>query len=768
MRLIPNTVKAHKVITAVVAVILCGAAVAAIVTTNSSSRASYFTAPVSTATIRSTIATSGTVVPRTAVGLNFNVAGVVKTVSVHPGQKVSAGQILASLDTTSLQSAVTGATTSLMEDEARLSLDEAGAPASSLTAAQSSVTSAQIQLSSARQALESTYQGGKENLALSQQALTAAADKITTDKSSLTTDESIAQNWCTNDPSSSECSDARSTVTSAAQLVQSDQQVLVTDQSQVADTQVKNAQTLQTLQESVTSAQGAITNAQTALSDTEAENTQNLASANDTLQAAQSNESTANSTLAADYSTEAQLLLACETAQTPVGSSCTASNGGSNYQSYAQSVATSAQAQSQVTSEAQAVTQATQQVTATQVKDTAAQDVTQEALNGAQSALQNDQTAYSQAQSAAASALNIVKLSSTQASQKVRSDQATLALDHKISSGGCAAQPSSSECVAAQATVTSAEQALQSDQLALQSAQSQVPATRVKNAQAVQQAQATITADVANLASARRDLAVTKAGATPQQISIDEATIQGATSVLSADQAQLAQGTIVAPVAGTISQVNLVAGDTTASGSSSSASTTTTTGLPSGSIVLMGSNSFNIYTTLGDTQIADIKVGQRATVVPAGDTTPIDAVVSQITPEATISSGVATYPVTLSVTTPRVTLFAGQSAQVSVIVKTASNVLSVPTSALHTIGSRSFVLILSHGRSKRVSVVTGASDLLRTQIVSGLSAGERVIIANVNASVPGATTGRGGGFARGGGLGGARGLGGGRGLGGAG
>ena len=199
MRLIPNTVKAHKVITAVVAVILCGAAVAAIVTTNSSSRASYFTAPVSTATIRSTIATSGTVVPRTAVGLNFNVAGVVKTVSVHPGQKVSAGQILASLDTTSLQSAVTGATTSLMEDEARLSLDEAGAPASSLTAAQSSVTSAQIQLSSARQALESTYQGGKENLALSQQALTAAADKITTDKSSLTTDESIAQNWCTND-----------------------------------------------------------------------------------------------------------------------------------------------------------------------------------------------------------------------------------------------------------------------------------------------------------------------------------------------------------------------------------------------------------------------------------------------------------------------------------------------------------------------------------------------------------------------------------------
>ncbi|EQD50032.1 efflux transporter, RND family, MFP subunit, partial [mine drainage metagenome] len=130
-------------------------------------------------------------------------------------------------------------------------------------------------------------------------------------------------------------------------------------------------------------------------------------------------------------------------------------------------------------------------------------------------------------------------------------------------------------------------------------------------------------------------------------------------------------------------------------------------------------------------------------------------------PVATVSSGVATYPVTVSITGTPSGLFTGATASVSIIVHVAANVLAVPTSAVHTVGSTSYVTMLVNGKQKRVLVVTGSADALRTQIVSGLKAGEKVVLTQLHVAVPSSTSGLGprGGFG-GGGFGGGAGLGG--------
>ena len=162
--------------------------------------------------------------------------------------------------------------------------------------------------------------------------------------------------------------------------------------------------------------------------------------------------------------------------------------------------------------------------------------------------------------------------------------------------------------------------------------------------------------------------------------------------------------------------------------------------------------------------------GEQATIVPAGATTPVYGTVTQITPQATITSGVASYPIVVSITDAnpnlysgvKVTskppqLFAGASAQVALIVKQATNVLSVPTSAVHTVGSLNYVLVKSANKEKRVKVSVGAADAQYTQVLSGLKLGESVVLANRALAIPSSPGGFGGGF-------GGKGLGGGGGF----
>ena len=67
------------------------------------------------------------------------------------------------------------------------------------------------------------------------------------------------------------------------------------------------------------------------------------------------------------------------------------------------------------------------------------------------------------------------------------------------------------------------------------------------------------------------------------------------------------------------------------------------------------------------------------------------------------------------------------------------DVLTVPTSAITTAGSRSTVTVLDGETTSLVTVTSGAVGVDRTEIVSGLTAGQLVVLADLNEAIPTAT-----------------------------
>ncbi len=112
------------------------------------------TVAVTSGTIAETVSGQGTVASSQSADLNFGSSGTVTAVNVKAGQKVSAGDVLAQIDSTSLQAALSTAQSSEAQAEAKLSDDEsAGASAAQLTADQTSVTTAQDKVATAYTAL---------------------------------------------------------------------------------------------------------------------------------------------------------------------------------------------------------------------------------------------------------------------------------------------------------------------------------------------------------------------------------------------------------------------------------------------------------------------------------------------------------------------------------------------------------------------------------------------------------------------------------------
>jgi multidrug efflux pump subunit AcrA (membrane-fusion protein) len=135
------------------------------------------TVPVTTGTIQQTVASSGTIEPASQANLNFAVSGTVTAVDIAAGQTVTAGQTLATVDTTALSDDLGAAQAQLTSAQDKLASDEASSASTSqidsdqasVTSAESSVSTAQTNLNDA--ALTSTISGtvASVNLTVGQQ-----------------------------------------------------------------------------------------------------------------------------------------------------------------------------------------------------------------------------------------------------------------------------------------------------------------------------------------------------------------------------------------------------------------------------------------------------------------------------------------------------------------------------------------------------------------------------------------------------------------------
>jgi multidrug efflux pump subunit AcrA (membrane-fusion protein) len=213
------------------------------------------------------------------------------------------------------------------------------------------------------------------------------------------------------------------------------------------------------------------------------------------------------------------------------------------------------------------------------------------------------------------------------------------------------------------------------------------------------------------------------------------------------------------PGAGSSSADGSAAGSGSSGASSSSSS--------SGFAQIASTGTMTLTVPFGEADISQIHVGQPATITPEALTgVELGGHVSAISPLGSDSSGVVSYDVTVSLDQQDARVRPGMSASVSVVTRQADGV-NLPSAAVTgTSGTVSHVTVLRDGRRISTAILVGLVGTDRTQIVSGLRAGQQVLVtetlpplgtgASSTGSSPTGPTGRG--FGGGGGGFGARAL----------
>jgi hypothetical protein len=129
---------------------------------------------------------------------------------------------------------------------------------------------------------------------------------------------------------------------------------------------------------------------------------------------------------------------------------------------------------------------------------------------------------------------------------------------------------------------------------------------------------------------------------------------------------------------------------------------------------------------LSESDIGSIKVGKPATVsIDALSGVQLGAKVTAISPVGSTSSGVVSYDVMLTLTQSNPQVRPGMSATASIIIAQASGV-TVPNQAVTGSGSTGTVNVVDNGKVTPTRVIVGLRGATRTEIITGVSAGENL------------------------------------------
>ena len=200
--------------------------------------------------------------------------------------------------------------------------------------------------------------------------------------------------------------------------------------------------------------------------------------------------------------------------------------------------------------------------------------------------------------------------------------------------------------------------------------------------------------------------------------------VQQAERNLQNKEEQLQKLQVVAPVAGTVSEVNIAPGDLVrgvAGGSSGDSSNALVTINPQ--------NRMEVTIPVDELDIVHIQEGQTAEIrVPAIPDQRFKGTVTKIASSGQGQNGVATFDVTVSVENPE-RLRPGMTAEVSIVIAEKKNVLRVPSEAVTVTGDGGMVQVLENGQPTPRQVSVGLRTDRWTEILDGLTKGEQVVVA---------------------------------------
>lgn len=232
----------------------------------------------------------------------------------------------------------------------------------------------------------------------------------------------------------------------------------------------------------------------------------------------------------------------------------------------------------------------------------------------------------------------------------------------------------------------------------------------------------------------QQSLDETNSGADALDIQSAQLNVTKAKNAVTDAQNTLADYAIRAPFAGTIAKVDMKKGDSASSG------TAAATIITKDQIADL---------SLNEVDAAKVKAGQKATLTfDAIDGLTIAGTVASVDTLGTVTQGVVSYNVKINFTTQDERVKPGMTANANIIVQTAQDALTVPSSAVKTQNGQSYVLVFDPALTnidttqsvsstvtpKSASVITGISDDTNIQIISGLSLGQQIVVRTVSGS----------------------------------
>ena len=213
-----------------------------------------------------------------------------------------------------------------------------------------------------------------------------------------------------------------------------------------------------------------------------------------------------------------------------------------------------------------------------------------------------------------------------------------------------------------------------------------------------------------------------------------QATVEDAGSAVTA-------ATLKAPIGGTVLQVNGKVGSDAVSGSSTSSSeaadtaAATTSTRSSDFVVIADLAKLQVSISVPESDIAALETGQAASVTfPAVAGAEATGEITSIDPVGTTSNSVVTYGVVARLSDVPDGIRMGQTASVSVTTSSVTDAVAVPSTAVTTRGDRSTVTLMTDGQQVVTPVDLGVVGDSFTQVTSGVSLGDEVVLTSASTS----------------------------------
>jgi RND family efflux transporter MFP subunit len=257
-------------------------------------------------------------------------------------------------------------------------------------------------------------------------------------------------------------------------------------------------------------------------------------------------------------------------------------------------------------------------------------------------------------------------------------------------------------------------QVLDADRLALRQARDGLELAQAQADASNQQARQQVEAARLAVDSAQNAFESTTSSAAPSVIAADRASLIDAQSALADAQTILAGATLTAPVDGYVAAINIAPGAFA----------------PSGEALRVISRAVEVTADFAEADLPSIRSGQPARVEVSATDETLDATVSAVTPQATseTDNSVVSFNVTATLGDVPASVFAGMSAELSIVTARADGVIAVPSIALEGSADSYQVKVLDgdgNVSTRDVQVGLVSEDL--AEIVSGVSAGETVV-----------------------------------------